>query len=155
MNINKIEVNGTEYNVEDTEARNSLQTLSQSVSESINGINAVIPIGASASNQLTTEARLTGLVSIVETEIIIPKDTVINNTLENQPNCAWSDDFSPVAPTNKAVLLAVNQDCNLWYPCITIAIKNQSCFNLVAPIEYTVPIAFILHCIWFIPRNSN
>lgn len=58
MNINKIEVNGTEYNVEDTEARNSVQTLSEGVTQSINSINAVIPDTASASNMLALEKAI-------------------------------------------------------------------------------------------------
>lgn len=58
MNINKIEVNGTEYNVEDTEARNSVQTLSEGVTQSINSINAVIPNTASASNMLALDKSI-------------------------------------------------------------------------------------------------
>lgn len=58
MNIDRIEVDGTEYNVEDKAARESIQTLAQGMTESINAINAVIPDNASTSNMLAVEKSI-------------------------------------------------------------------------------------------------
>lgn len=147
-NIFGIEVSGDIYDIEDTNARQGVETNAND----IDGIEGKIPSSASSSNKLTTQNDIIGLCKIVSTSVTIPAGFEINQTSDSHPGCAWSIDTNLAKPNPNAIPISWGFPIFSWFPNISVYIRGGSVLSLVSTVPYNMPDETTIVILWAIPQ---
>ena len=147
-NIHGIEVSGETYDLEDSNARQGVQTNAND----IDGIEGKIPDAASSSNKLATQNDITELCKIVSTSVNIPIGFEIDQTSDTHPGCAWSVDTDLTKPAPNAIPISWEFPINAWFPNVSMYIRGNSVFSLISKEPYIFPSDTTISIIWAIPQ---